>query len=133
MNKDYKRRDEILFGGFRKERYELGGCARCDMPYDKFKQLYDEGFIDPDENQNSSPTTKEFMHAVLGCEKWVEFEAYAISPDRDDYRITIEGIDIWIPLDKREDLCRFVEEFHYADEFSLDTDENGFHLRAWWD
>ena len=133
MNKDFKRRDEILFGGYDPEKYKWGGCARCDMPYEKFKLLYDEGFIDPDETQNESPSTNEFIEATSGFEDWVEFEAYAISPERGDYRITIEGINVWIPEGKDEELCYFVEQFRYADEFSICPCDNGFHLRAWWD
>ena len=130
MNTDVKRRDEIIFGNYDESRYMLGGCVRFDAPAEKIKQLANEGFIDPQENQNASPTTEEFINAVSGYEDWVEFEAYAISPDRDDYRITIEGVNVWIPSENREEMCRFVEEFHNADEFSLNTDENGFHLRA---
>ena len=134
MNEDYKRRDEILFGEYDPKRYDCGGYARCDnMPYSKFKQLYDEGFVDKYEAQNESPSTIEFIDIVNGHEDWVEFETYAISPDRSDYRITIEGINIWIPYDKTDELCYFVEQFRYADEFSLCTYEEGFHLRAWWD
>lgn len=133
MNKDVKRRDEIIWGDYNEKRYLSGGCARFDITAEKMKQLIDEDFVDLQENQNESPTTEEFMNAILGCEDWVQFEAYAISPDRDDYRITIEGIDIWIPAPHEYDMCRFVEEFRYADEFSLNADENGYHLRAWWD
>ena len=133
MNKDYKRRDEILFGEYRPERYYLGGCAHADVPYEVVEKLYNEGFIDPDENQNSSPTTAEFINAGIGYEDKIEFEIYAISPERDDYRITIEGVNVWIPYGDNDALCSFVEGFHYADEFSLCTYEEGFHLRAWWD
>ena len=133
MNNDVKRRDEIIWGEYNPKRYNMGGCCRLEMGADKFKQLIQEGFLDLYENQNNSPTTIEFQKYIEGCEDWVEFEAYAIGPERDDYRVTIEGINIWIPADQTEKLCEFVEAFRDADEFSVNTDENGFHLRAWWD
>ena len=133
MNSNYKRRDEIIWGVYDPERYKSGGCCRFYAPAEKAQQLVEEGFIELNETQNESPSTEEFMNSIVGYEDWVEFECYAISPERDDYRVTIEGINIWIPIDKRDDMCRFVEEFRYADEFNINSDENGFHLRAWWD
>lgn len=133
MNKDYKRRDEIIFGNYDENRYKMGGCCRFEMDASKFEQLIQEEFLDPNENQNESPTTAEFQEYIEGCEDWVEFEAYAISPDRSDYRVTVEGVNVWIPSDQKEKLCKYVEAFRDADEFNISTDENGFHLRAWWD
>lgn len=133
MNKDYKRRDEIIFGNYLASRYELGGCARADINYDQLKKLIDEDFIDMDENQNDSPSTQDFVNDINGFENDVSFEIYAISPDRGDYRVTIEGINISFYNEDKEALCYFVEQWRYADEFNIYEQGGEYHIRAWWD
>lgn len=131
MNKDYKRRDEIIFGGYDKEKY-LGGCRNFTCSYDVMKQLVDENFIELDECQNYSPYTKDFMEILDGVPN-VEFMAYAISPDRDDYRVTIEGFEVEISDTDFDTISLLVENFHYADEFSFQHNGDSYYLHAWWD
>lgn len=133
MNRDVKRRDEIIFGEYWSDRYKFGGCSNTEINFDQLKQLVEEDFINLNECQNDSPSTKEFISFADGYENNVIFEIYAISPDRDDYRVTIEGIQITIPIDKRDDLCNFMNNFRYADEFNIDSDEDNYFIRAWWD
>ena len=132
MNKDYNRREQILFDEpYNKDHY-MCGCRRFECSFSKMKQLIEEGFIDPYEAQNDSPTTEEFMEYAENF-KDVYFECYAISPDRDDYRITIEGIDINIPADEHDLVAMAVQFFRYADEFSFDYYGGFYTLHAWWD
>ena len=131
LNGDYKRRDEIIFGSCEPEKYSCGyrsfKCGR-----ETIQTLLDEGFIDPNECQNDSPFTHEFMYYTEDFAD-TTFICYAISPDRGDYRVTIDGVEIVIKDDDYEMISRAVEMFHYADEFSFDHVGNEYHLRAWWD
>lgn len=131
MNKDYKRRDEIIFGGYDKKKY-LGGCRNFTCYYDVMKQLVDENFIELDECQNYAPDTKDFMEILDGVPN-VEFMAYAISPDRDDYRVTIEGFEVEISDTDFDTISLLVENFHGADEFSFQHNGDSYYLHAWWD
>lgn len=132
MNKDYNRREEIMLGApYNRDDY-FAGCKRFVCGLDKMKQLLEEGFIDPNESQNDSPTTKEFIEYAEDFDN-VMFECYAISPDRDDYRITIEGINLIIPDADYDKIATAIALFRYADEFSFDHNYNEYMLHAWWD
>jgi len=133
MNNDIKRRDTIIFGNYNPDRY-FGGCARTDIPAKTLLKLYEEGFVNPDECQNESPTTQEFLCDISGIEDNVVFEIYAIDDKRDDYRVTIEGIQVGLPIDKRMLFLRLATKYGYADEFHIWEDDNeNLRLRAWWD
>lgn len=131
MNTNVKRRDEIIFGKYEPERY-LGGCRRFTCSRDTIETLLNEDFIELDECQNYSPSTKEFLESTIDLEK-VEFECYVINADRDDYRVTIEGVDIEINDSNYKDISYAIETFHNADEFNFYHNESSYFLHAWWD
>lgn len=131
MNKDYNRRDFIIFGEYDPSTY-WGGCKRFTCTKDTMQQLIAEDFIDLDECQNDSPTTNEFMEYTEDFED-VIFNCYAISPDRGDYRITIEGLDIEVADSDYDKITMLVENFRYADEFSFEHVPDAYCLHAWWD
>lgn len=94
FNRDEKRRLEIV--GVDSPDFEFGGCHRMCASYEKVNLLFKEHFIDPTDQQNASPTAKRFL---LWASKWLQkynlkisFLIYLISPDRDDYRVSIEGM-----------------------------------------
>lgn len=76
-------------------------------------------YINPSDSQNASPTAKEFFQFM--CEyPSVKSYGYAVSPERDDYRITIEGIYVLnkdITPSLKKDFMKFCES---ADEISTD-------------
>ena len=134
MNKDIKRRDEIIFGKYEKDKY-FGGIRRFECPREVIEQLIKEDFIDLEENQNCSPTVKEFMELTdkesgLGN---AEFECYAVSIDRDDYRVTIEGIDLEISDDDMDVFIYAIQNLRSADEFDIVHKSCAFFIHAWWD
>ena len=133
MNNNYKKRDEIIFGNYNANRYSCGGCARADVSYVQMKKLVDEDYISLDENQNDSPTTEDFMNAIQGYENNVTFEIYAIEPEREDYRVTIDGISIHFSDKDKDALSFFVEQWRYADEFNIYEQNGEYYIRAWWD
>ena len=131
MNKDYKTRDKIIFGEYNPNSY-FGGCCRFTCSKEVMQTLIDNDYIDPNECQNYSPTTKEFMEYVENFDD-VRFNCYAISPERSDYRITIEGLDIEVKDDDYDNISYLVETFRYADEFGFEHNGDSFFLHAWWD
>lgn len=123
-NKDEKRRCEILginptYGG--------GYYGIHKMDINQLNMLLDEKFIDPEECQNCSPSTmefKEFMEAYPN----VTAHGYIISPDRSDYRVTIEGLEYNGHV-TRKMMEEFTELFRHADDFTC----NRNCLYCWYD
>ena len=131
MNKDYAQRDKILFGEYNPDKY-LGGCRNFTCSKEVMQTLVENDYIDPNECQNYSPMTKEFMEILHDIDN-VRFNGYAISPDRDDYRLTIDGVDVEIEDTDYDNISLLVESFHYADEFNFSHDGDSYFLHAWWD
>lgn len=121
-------RDLILFGEEYNEDKYGGGCRSfSDLDVESLKKLIDMDFIDLSEAQNYAPSVEEiyyFMkdHPLVTC------HGYAVSPDRSDYRVSIEGIE-YCGAVTMEMLVDFVDMFKEADEFSVST--NG--LYCWYD
>jgi len=131
MNKDYIKRDMIIFGGYDRKSY-MGGCKNFHCSYATMEKLVEENFIELDECQNYSPYTRDFMDVLKDVDN-VEFTGYAISPDREDYRVTIDGVDVEIQDTDFDTVSILVESFRGADEFSLQHDGHSYYLHAWWD
>ena len=69
MNKnDYELREQLVFGRNYDDRfYKMGGISYFDcLSIPKLRELLKAGFIDPDEAQNSSPTTQEILDFCSG-------------------------------------------------------------------
>jgi hypothetical protein len=67
------------------------------LPIEKAEQLLAERFLDPDEGQEFSPPALvflDFMRRFPG----VTAHGYLIGPDREDYRVTIEGVAYQGPI-----------------------------------
>jgi hypothetical protein len=123
LNMDYKRRNQIIFGRDEAKDFE----SFRGMTLDTLKLLFAENFIDPEDSQNCAPEAAmmlEFMEAHPG----VTAHGYAVSHKRDDYRVTIEGLE----YDGEADTA-LVREFAWfangADELTL-TDRR---LYFWFD
>jgi hypothetical protein len=123
-NKDQARRDEILeqfwtsdwFGGIR--RFER-------LPIAVVLVLGNEGFLDPEDRQNDAPSLGEITKFMA---LYPEFTAhgYAVTKDRQDYRVTFEGVQ-GTPR-SAEAVQVFTEMFRFADDFVL-----GNECYAWFD
>ena len=126
-NKDWETRDKLIFGKADKSRY-MGGCRRFSgVNYRTLCTLLEEKFIDPQEAQNNSPTTEEIMSFM---KEYPDFTAhgYVVSIDRDDYRVTIEGVDgSNYASPSMELLTDFINLFRYADDFDIHS------LCCWYD
>lgn len=127
LNRNVDKRDMVLFGTNYDETKYFGGARRFDeLSVEELEYLIKENFIDPDECQNDSPTTEEFLEYMKDHEQFVAF-GYAISPDRGDYRITLEGIRSDVCFNDIDEMIDFIDRFRYADEFNVKPPY------VWWD
>ena len=119
-----------------KERCELvgvnaknffGGCAQFQgITYGILKKLVDKGYADPEDNQNGSTTLGEYLE-FLRTHPGFRVHGYIVANDRNDRRITVEGLESYdITLNE---LCDFIALERYADEFEATQS----YCRSWWD
>lgn len=135
MNKNYQEREMILFNrAYDKEKYTGGCCWFNDLHLDKLSLLIDLHYANPKDCQNYAPSImeiKEFLQEMelRGFIGWTA-HGYAVSPDRDDYRISIEGVEFRrsFPMTEEERVL-FENVFGGADEFVY----GDFYARAWFD
>lgn len=132
-NRDYATRDTIIFGNpIDWQNCCLSGIHSFEaLTVDQLQELLDRGFADPTERQNFSPTIGELFQfgqsqKIKGFD-WT-FQGYVVSPNREDYRVSIDGIE-W-----RGDACyQIIADFEViaqnADELNIEPN----FLRAWWD
>lgn len=126
-NKDWKVRDNMLNVSpevSRNGRYDI---LRFDnMPADILQKMVDLRFADPDERQNDSPSIGEILEFLKENPNFTAF-GYAVTVERPDYRISIEGVES-SDYDPRQ-IANFVDLFRFADEFEVSKD----YQRAWFD
>lgn len=130
-NMDYKRRDELIFGdACQPEEKWAGGIKRFSVSPSVLKQLIEERFVDPRDAQNDSPTAQDFsdfFDRVTTPDEWM-VNGYAVSYDREDYRVSIEGCVTDSRLELN-DLAAFAKLFRHADEFEVTPPG----ARCWYD
>lgn len=126
-NKDYKLRDSMLspkyfFGD--KDNYDIFRFEN--LTADTLQKLVSLRFANPAEQQNESPSIGEILDFL---EKNPDFTAhgYAVTVGRDDYRISIEGVEGH--SNDFDQIAQFVNLFRYADEFEIAD----IYQRAWFD
>ena len=125
-NKDDNRRREILADYFHDE--GRGGITRFSgVPLSVLQTLLNERFADPDESHNSAPTIDE-IRAFMTCWPRVTCHGYFVHIDRDDYRVSIEGVD-YKGLPNLDWVMDFVKQFRFADEFVCNPNQ----LYCWYD
>lgn len=123
-------RDQIIFGEDYNVKKYVGGLRYFDeLTLIQINQLEELDIIDMDECQNDSPTIGEMLEFLRSRETdgWY-VHGYCISPERDDFRITFEGVGKKTPPSK-QDIIDFASLFRWADEFQADNDG----LRCWYD
>jgi len=131
---DSRQRDLILKGFFDSKEY-FGGTKRFSkLPLELLELLVIEGHADPEDYQNEAPAIKDLLaFAKQMSEKgyYFFFGGYAVSPDREDYRISIDTINIKYYFDNNNHLNNKILEkfFNKADDKDLD---NGS-MRFWYD
>lgn len=126
LNRNVARRDELLdsFCSFS----SMGGMQRfAKLDVFTLESLVNEGFADPTDAQNSAPTLGDILnfmkqHPGFTC------HGYAVDAKREDYRISIEGVD-YQGNPTIEQIVAFVKLFRFADELVIEEDE----LYCWFD
>ena len=120
MNRRFAdQRDQIVFGeDYNSEKYS-GGIRRFDyLSSEDLNRLLDIGLADPDEQQNEAPTTKEISKFLNDHQNfWAH--GYVVSPERDDYRVSLEGVECGSDYDL-SDVQDFFSLFKYPDEVSVE-------------
>lgn len=104
------------------ERYDI---VRLELSPLQLQAAVDNGYADPEDAQNDSPTIGEFLEFGQQHRSAILFEAYIVSPTRSDCRISVEGI---LLNDADGDMAATFKKWakaRHPDEF----DNN----RAWWD
>jgi hypothetical protein len=96
------------------------------VPVEVIELLIRKGYLKRDENQNQSPTTDEFLRFMKQWRRYkVLAHGYEVSKERNDCRVTIEGLETDMrPGDELFDAAWL--------EFNHSADENGFYY-SWWD
>lgn len=125
MNKDHKTRDTIIYGKPITTKYDIKNYKNLTL--DQLRQLVALNFIELDECQNSSPSVSEFLEFIQKFPQ-VTAHGYVVSPERNDYRVSIEGLEYKGPITVQlaidfTNLCR------EADEFTLTENK----LSSWYD
>lgn len=119
-----------------KERLELvgvneknffGGCASFSgLTYTTLKKLVDKGYADPEDNVNGSTTLGEYLE-FLKTHPRFRVHGYIVSNEREDRRVTIEGLAGGNVT--QDDLYDFIALERHADEFEATLS----YCRSWWD
>lgn len=131
LNKDVIKRDEIISKYSSKfEDIYLGGIKRFSkLSLDGLKILIEEGYVDIDDRQNYSPTIDKLVELGKKFQQndmKLLYSGYAVSVDRDDYRVSIDAIygdfENITDLELKQEIENLSKT---ADEVSND--------RIWWD
>lgn len=126
LNRDTIRRAEIL-GIAPITPYAAGIIPFEWLALEDLETLFEGKFIDPEDRQNEAPTAGEFLE-FMRKHPHVFAHGYAASPERSDYRITIEGLMAHKAYLTPQAFEEFIIFCRHADELEL-----GDHLRSWWD
>ncbi len=129
LNTNWKERDRLVFRD--KEPPYMGGCAwykNLDAP--TLRQMIALGYADPEETQNESPEISEFAD-LLEQHPGLTAHGYVVSFERDDYRMSVEGVEGIIH--GTEPLIELLIKYRFADEFEIESTNGGFNVRLWWD
>lgn len=131
-NMDVERRDELVFKG-KADPYDIKYFNALDVQ--TLAELLDANFADPEMTQNESPSIAEFYAFMVHCaekypENTVTAHGYVIGTEREDYRVSIEGLECRDPEDKisKDLLVEFLTLCKNADELEYKKT-----LRSWWD
>lgn len=106
------------------------GMTDISITASQLQRLLDVGAANPTENQNASPSIREFFDA-LGKDERVRFIGYVCWPPRRDARVSIEGFE-GTGFSKAE-ADRLTRQYQ-ADEVTVDPLIHGsYYVRFWWD
>lgn len=113
LNKDYHRRDEIV--GLKNKKYVAGIKRFQGLSFDQLDSLVEENFISLEDKPTFAPNAQE-IYDFLKDNPDFTVMGYLVSPDREDYRISLDGVEL-----KRkptvDEIIEFVALFRLASDF----------------
>lgn len=128
FNKDIETRDKIIYGRYREKKYKYGGTLHYEgLTVGTMKELMDQKFLDPEERQNSSPTVQEIYDFMCTYPGYTA-HGYTVSADRDDYRVSVEGVMKPEQAATPEECQAFLRLFENADELRVEG-----YMYCWFD
>jgi hypothetical protein len=134
MKSDYKQRDLILKAFFTDKEY-IGGSKRFKrLPLELLELLVIEGHTDHEDRQNNAPSIRELLvFAKQMKEKgyFFTFGGYAITHEREDYRVSIDTIDITYYFDNNNHIYSKLIKSFFKNADEIDESTNHFHF--WYD
>lgn len=125
-------REQLIFGqDYDPETYAPGGIRQFgNLSCQKAKELMERGYLSQEDQQNYAPTAKEFVDFMDAHDpdNWT-LRGYSVSPEREDVRVTIEGIESVGPLTDH-DMVDFLRTFRIADKLIADDEKPVY---CWYD
>lgn len=121
------------------EKQERAGIAQFDgLSFEAANELIHLGAADPEDRQNDAPTFAELVAIAEVGGTGLKLHGYRVSADRDDERITAEGL---IGLVDRTVQAEVLKRLGRPDVLSLCKTTDPWHgscaqfghLYAWWD
>ena len=116
LNPNVEVRDKIIFGEHNPDAY-AGGCRFFDgLTLEALDALIRDNLIRLEERQNDGTSVRqmrEFMNTFDGYKA----NGYAVTFDRNDYRVTLTGLDKPTQAATEGELAAFCELFQHADLF----------------
>ncbi len=129
---DANLREQMIFNRqYSSDYYRYGGICHFEhLTYETARELLERGFISPEDRQNEAPRAEDFIRfmAEHEPERWF-LHGYAVSPAREDVRISIEGIGSIGSLSDH-DMVDFLRTFSSADSLFA---EDGRPVFCWYD
>ena len=112
--------------------YRGGTAQYTKMTLSVLNELIDNNFVNLDEKQNNAPTVGEFRDFLLKHkDKEIYLHGYMVSPNREDYRISVEGLEA--PLSRTGDDMDFTDEIYQAFCNADVIDFRGCKFFCWYD
>lgn len=114
----WEERDNIIFGEADLSQY-FGGVRRFkQLTVEQIKQLRQQHLISSLGRQNNSPTAQEIWEFMEKYEGYVAM-GYVVSPQREDCRVTLDGVEKRSPITNPQELADFQKLFSCADEIVI--------------
>ena len=114
LARNVEARDTLIFGEVNPKAYR-GGIRYFDgLSLSALHELFAKGFIDANDRQNDAPAASQILAFM---ERYPDYTAhgYAVTLDRTDYRVTLEGVTKGAPADSIDELEDFTTLFKDAD------------------
>lgn len=134
LNNDVVLRDNIIFDDEEiPKHYTCGLASFYNLTLEKLEKLIENKFIDLDGRQNFSPTVGVFLDFMKKY-PFIKAHGYAVCIERDDYRVTLEGL-ICKDSAKKYITSELQDEFKsFSKRYRADiVKAQKVKLYSWWD